>query len=104
MLQQHTYSRKEKYLRAHCTAATGSEIDAQDSKGETPLMFAAFFGHLGDVKFLLKTGADPEIRNSEQESPVDVVCKCKDKGCTYDEACDAPTQEDIIEMLESARQ
>ncbi|VDN05740.1 unnamed protein product [Thelazia callipaeda] len=45
----------------HCD----SIIDRSDWAGSTPLHYAAFFGSIGFVKFLLLRGANPNIRNKQ---------------------------------------
>ena len=41
-------------------ALIGSQdVNAKDSRGATPLMYAAAFGNAGQMKLLLESGADP---------------------------------------------
>ncbi|KAI3875360.1 hypothetical protein MKW98_000037 [Papaver atlanticum] len=67
----------------HCAAAGGSvnvlkylieeirvEIDVKDEIGETPLSLAAIEGHFAAVDYLLKMGANPEIPNNSNCSPL----------------------------------
>ncbi len=45
-------------------------INMQDSRGNTPLIFAADYGVSRFVHYLLKHGADPHIYNKRLESPL----------------------------------
>ncbi|KAI3875361.1 hypothetical protein MKW98_000038 [Papaver atlanticum] len=67
----------------HCAAAGGSvevlkylieeiklEIDVKDGKGETPLSWTAIEGRLAAVDYLLKLGANPEIPDELDCSPL----------------------------------
>ena len=44
--------------------AAGASVDSKDSNGMTPLLWAAYRGHIGIVKHLLKNGADVEQLDS----------------------------------------
>ena len=52
------------YLIAH-----GANIDSRNSKGNTPLIHAAFHGHLKMTKLLLRRGADATVIGSDGTSP-----------------------------------
>ena len=41
-----------------------ADINAGDRRGATPLMYAAAFGSIEELKLLLDTGADPNVKNS----------------------------------------
>lgn len=45
-----------------------SDIETQDSKGFTPLLYAASCGSLESVKCLIKAGADPMRRDNQGRS------------------------------------
>ena len=51
----------------------GSNVEARDSEGQTPLHAATLGGHLDTVKLLLESGADINVRNSNDESPLDLA-------------------------------
>ena len=40
----------------------GTDVNAGDDEGRTPLMYAAYAGHLSIVKFLLHYGANIDIK------------------------------------------
>jgi ankyrin repeat protein len=48
----------------------GLPVDVEDSDGNTLLMLAAYHGQAEAVAALLKRGADPNRRNSRDQSPV----------------------------------
>jgi ankyrin repeat protein len=48
----------------------GLPVDATDPDGNTLLMLAAYHGQADTVTALLKRGADPDRRNSRDQSPV----------------------------------
>ena len=54
-------------------AARGAEINCQDEDQETPLHWAADYGHAAAVKLLLTLGADTTIKNREGETAEDMA-------------------------------
>lgn len=48
----------------------GLPADVQDEQGNTPLMLAAYHGHVQTVRALLELGADADLRNHRDQSPV----------------------------------
>ncbi|MBM7090042.1 ankyrin repeat domain-containing protein [Streptomyces sp. NPDC012461] len=48
----------------------GLPVDVTDAAGNTLLMLAAYHGHAGTVRALLRLGADPDLRNDRDQSPV----------------------------------
>ena len=48
-------------------------VPIQNSDKETALHSAAQYGHLEAVQLLLKHGADPNIKNSKDETPLDLA-------------------------------
>lgn len=48
----------------------GVPINVRDVNGNTLLMLAAYSGHAGTVSLLLERGADAELRNNRDQSPV----------------------------------
>ncbi|CAB0029932.1 unnamed protein product [Trichogramma brassicae] len=52
-------------------------INAQDGAGGTPLHWALYHGHERLAKLLLARGADPNVANDEDETPLFVVCNRK---------------------------
>jgi hypothetical protein len=48
----------------------GSDVNAADIDGHTPLHFAAHGGQIVMVEELLKNGADPDIVNKQQKTPL----------------------------------
>jgi len=55
--------------------ANGAMVDAQEKRGWTGLHFAASKGYLAIVRYLLKHGADFEIRNHDNETFLEVLFK-----------------------------
>ncbi len=51
--------------------ANSADVNAQDSKGWTPLMFAASSAHTELVKLLLEAGADVNVRNKAGKTVVE---------------------------------
>lgn len=58
----------------------GDSINAQDKDGLTVLMYAARKGNLEAVNLLLSLGADPGIRNHDQQNAADLA---KNAGFSY---------------------
>ncbi|XP_066503716.1 DNA-binding protein RFXANK [Hoplias malabaricus] len=54
-------------------AADISLLNSQDEQGFTPLMWAAAFGEIEMVQFLLEKGADPKIFARERESALSLA-------------------------------
>ena len=48
----------------------GLPLDVQDPEGNTALMLAAYHGHAGTVRELLRLGADVDLRNKRNQAPV----------------------------------
>jgi ankyrin repeat protein len=48
-------------------------IDAESPNGTTPLMMAAYYAPPNAVKLLLEEGADPNLRNQDQASALDLA-------------------------------
>ena len=48
----------------------GLPADVEDEDGNTPLMLAAYHGHAETVRMLVERGADVDIRNARDQSPV----------------------------------
>jgi ankyrin repeat protein len=46
-------------------------IDARNTRGETILMLASYYGHIEIVRFLLKKGANPNLRDERGQSALD---------------------------------
>ncbi|KAG1945695.1 DNA-binding protein RFXANK [Pimephales promelas] len=51
----------------------GSLLNSQDERGFTPLMWAAAFGEIMVVEFLLQKGADPRTLARERESALSLA-------------------------------
>ncbi|MFJ7497319.1 ankyrin repeat domain-containing protein [Streptomyces sp. NPDC097727] len=50
--------------------AHGVPADASDASGNTLLMLAAYHDHAETVRALIRLGADPDLRNDRDQSPV----------------------------------
>ncbi|GAA3981269.1 ankyrin repeat domain-containing protein [Streptomyces marokkonensis] len=48
----------------------GLPVDVRDPAGNTLLMLAAYHGHSGTVRTLLRHGADPDLRNDRDQAPI----------------------------------
>jgi ankyrin repeat protein len=48
----------------------GLRVDTVDPDGNTLLMLAAYHGHVVTVEALLAAGADPDLRNHRDQSPI----------------------------------
>lgn len=48
----------------------GLPVDVRDTDGNTPLMLAAYHGHLATVEMLIERRADVDLRNHRDQSPV----------------------------------
>ena len=65
----------------------GAEIDAIAADGETPLLWAVFFGNIGTTRILLLKGADRTIKDNFGRAVTDKICdcegflQCRDGGC-----------------------
>ncbi|MCP3765438.1 ankyrin repeat domain-containing protein [Streptomyces sp. MAR25Y5] len=48
----------------------GLPVDVTDAAGNTLLMLAAYHGHAGTVRALIRLGADPDLRNVRDQTPI----------------------------------
>ncbi|EIE98948.1 ankyrin repeat domain-containing protein [Saccharomonospora glauca] len=48
----------------------GLPVNVTDPQGNTLLMLAAYHGHAATVRALLDRGADPDLRNARDQSPI----------------------------------
>ncbi|MFG2357019.1 ankyrin repeat domain-containing protein [Streptomyces sp. NPDC048521] len=48
----------------------GLPVDTVDAAGNTLLMLAAYHGHADTVRALIALGADPDLRNARDQSPI----------------------------------
>lgn len=55
----------------------GSDIDAQNKEGNTPLMWAAIKGHTDLILYLKDKGADLSIKNNMGYTAKDLLCACE---------------------------
>ncbi|MEW2288507.1 ankyrin repeat domain-containing protein [Streptomyces sp. NPDC047841] len=71
----------------------GLPVDTADAAGNTLLMLAAYHGHADTVRALIALGADPDLRNARDQSPVagalfkgadDVVAVLRQAGADLD--------------------
>lgn len=53
--------------------SSGSQVNQQDSQGNSPLMWASYWAHKDVVQYLLKAGANPNITNQEGDSALGLV-------------------------------
>ena len=58
----------------------GAGIDALDSFGDTPLMWAAWFGNVKVAQALIDKGADLSLENSAGDTASAQVCGCNGAG------------------------
>lgn len=55
--------------------AQGSQVQAQDARGNSALHLCALNGHRGVVEVLLRSGADPSIPNEDGQLPIELSCE-----------------------------
>ncbi|CAD7698544.1 unnamed protein product [Ostreobium quekettii] len=55
----------------------GGNVNAVDNEGNTPLMFAAYFGNLGAARILVGEGAGVGAQNGVGGTAVDLICDCR---------------------------
>lgn len=66
----HLLSMHDLLLLARQLPICSGQVNAQDSWGQTPLMYAVCLGHEQMARWLLEKGADPDIRDSRDRSAI----------------------------------
>ena len=59
--------------RVNYLLENGALIDVKDDDGYTPLHFAALYDSFDTCEFLLKSGADPDIKNNAGDTFRDIT-------------------------------
>lgn len=84
----------------------GVSVDQQDAVGNSLLMLAACYGHFETVAFLVRRGADPDLRNARNQSPIagalfkgetEIVTLLRDAGADIDAG--TPSARDVAELF-----
>lgn len=65
------HARRGEVAALEGAVAAGAGVNAQNERGDSPLMLAAYHGHVAAVRRLLELGADPGLRNQAGQSPLD---------------------------------
>ena len=55
--------------------AAGTDVNAKDKYGESPLLFAATFGHKEIAELLIAKGAKVNAKNKNDNTPLDKAIK-----------------------------
>jgi ankyrin repeat protein len=61
----------------NCLLNNGANIHQADSDGETPLLWAARYGHIQIVELLLENGADIHQADSNGRTPLHVAANAE---------------------------
>ena len=64
------YSKGGELSKVQDCISGGSNVNAKDDKGNTPLMFASAIGHQSIVKTLLQAGADVRAKTNDGWTPL----------------------------------
>ncbi|MDC7224947.1 MAG: ankyrin repeat domain-containing protein [Spirochaetales bacterium] len=66
-------------------AERGADLDSMDfeNNGETPLQIAVFYGIDDTAKVLLDLGADPNLKDMRDDSPIDILFKLYSMTYSY---------------------
>ena len=87
----------------------GMPVDLQDDAGNTALMLAAYSGHAGAVQALIRHGANVDLCNARNQSPIagalfkgedEIVRLLRDAGADLDAG--TPTARATAEMFGQA--
>lgn len=71
MLPLHLYQSKLKDFREQIRTLIRASVNAQDKNGHSPLHLAAYSGDFNQVNYLISKGADKNLRDNEDKSPLD---------------------------------
>ncbi|GGT77850.1 hypothetical protein GCM10010207_87610 [Streptomyces atratus] len=84
----------------------GLPVDVSDAAGNTLLMLAAYHGHADTVRALVRLGADPDVCNARDQTPIagalfkgadDVVAVLRQAGAELDTG--TPTARETASMF-----
>lgn len=99
-----------KVKRFGTSFSEGYDLSLQDEYGETPLHYAAENGNFDNVKVLVRAGADINLRDNNQRTPID--CAREQRRNCYDEVIDFltawadprnPIHSQRVELISSRR-
>jgi ankyrin repeat protein len=84
----------------------GFNVDEQDGEGNSLLMLATYHGRVDTVELLLTRGADPDLRNHRDQTPIAgalfkgedaIVARLKNSGADLDAG--TPSAHDTARMF-----
>lgn len=81
----------------------GWDADVQDAQGHSTLQWAAYYGYIDSVLYLLKQGADPTLKYSDDLTVIDYVKRSHSRSKNSLETMLANEDVDFAERIETMR-
>lgn len=79
----------------------GWDVDLQDEQGRSTLQWAAYYGYMDSVLYLLEQGADPMLMSSDDQTIIDYVKRTYARAKQSLEAMEANEEVDFSERIET---
>lgn len=79
------------------------DMDVQDEQGQSTLQWAAYYGYIDSVLYLLEQGADPSLKYSDEKTVVDYVKRSYSRSQQSLEAMQTDEETDYKDQIKTVQ-